>query len=227
MSAKILFVHGSFMSGWCWLPVIERLEHLGISCRALELPFTSLHDDVSYLRRQIDDATQHGAVTVVCHSYSGIATSMAAHHADQLVYVAARLPRPGESPVALSEQWGTPAFRSCISTDPSGVSTLSPSAGPLLFHRSPTSMALTAIERLRPMSSEIPVEPIDDPAWMVVPTTYVVCSDDRAVDVEQQRRRAELTGRSVELDCDHSPFFSVPDQLTATLASVVDGVMTR
>ena len=218
MSTTILFVHGSFMSGWCWLPVIERLEHLDVTCRAVDLPFSSLDDDVDLLRREIATAKLEGQVTVVCHSYSGIATSMAAHEADRLVYVAARLPRPGESPREISDEWGTAAFRACISTDNNGVSTLNPSAGDLLFNRSPVWVARLAVDRLRPMRSEIPDRSIDNPAWMSVPTTYIVCTDDLVVDVAQQRSRASLVGHSIELDCDHSPFFSVPDELALAVS---------
>ena len=227
MSATILFVHGSFMSGWCWLPVIERLEHLDVVCRAVELPFTSLDDDVELLRAEIACAKEHGAVIVVCHSYSGITTSIAAHDADQLVYVSARLPQPGESQHAISDAWGTAEFRACISSDDAGVSTLAPSADMLLFNRSPEWVARTAIDRLRPMRSEIPVAPIEAPAWTTVPTTYVVCTDDLVVNVEQQRFRASLVGRSVEIDCDHSPFFSAPDDLALALSNVVEMAVTR
>ena len=115
--------------------------------------------------------------------------------------------------MAISAQWGSADFRECISEAITGESTLDPKAGHLLFNRSPRGLARVAIERLRPMRSEIPVEPVDDPAWMSVPTTYVVCTDDLVVDVEQQRSRAALVDQVVEIDCDHSPFFSAPDRL--------------
>lgn len=213
MTSTTLFVHGSFMSGWCWLPVIERLERRGVDCRTIDLPFTSLADDVEALTRRIGELVGNGPVTVVCHSYSGIATSLAGHGADRLVYVAARLPQPNESPMAISAQWGSADFRECISEAITGESTLDPKAELLLFNRSPRGLARVAIERLRPMRSEIPVEPVHDPAWMSVPTTYVVCTDDLVVDVEQQRSRAALVDHVVEIDCDHSPFFSAPDRL--------------
>jgi hypothetical protein len=138
---------------------------------------------------------------------------MAAHAAERLVYVAARLPKPNESPMAISPRWGSVDFRECINETTTGESTLEPRAEQLLFNRSPRGLARVAIERLRPMRSEIPVEPIDDPAWMSVSTTYVVCTDDLVVDVEQQRSRAALVNRMVEIDSDHSPFFSAPDRL--------------
>jgi pimeloyl-ACP methyl ester carboxylesterase len=217
MTATTLFVHGSFMSGWCWLPVIERLERDGVDCRTIDLPFTSLTDDVDTLKRRIDELVTSGPVTVVCHSYSGITTSLAAHAAERLVFVAARLPRPNESPMAISSTWGSVGFRECISESSTGASVLDPRAEHLLFNRSPRGLARVAIERLRPMRSEIPVEPIDDPAWMSVSTTYVVCTDDLVVDVDQQRERATLVNHAIEIDCDHSPFFSAPDRLAEVI----------
>jgi len=60
------------------------------------------------------------------------------------------------------------------------------------------------------MKSEIPTEPIQNPAWKTMKSSYLVCTDDRAVHVEQQRMRATWADYSVEVDCDHSPFFSAP-----------------
>jgi pimeloyl-ACP methyl ester carboxylesterase len=74
------------------------------------------------------------------------------------------------------------------------------------------------MEGRRSMRSEIPVEPSKNPAWKKVPSSYVVCTDDRAVKVEQQRMRASWANHSVEIDCDHSPFFSAPAELAAFIA---------
>jgi hypothetical protein len=98
--------------------------------------------------------------------------------------------------------------------DEHGVMHLLPGAQEFLFHRSPQPLASMAMQRRRTMRSEIPVEPISDPAWIGKPSSYVVCSDDRAVRVDRQRERAALATWSTEIDCDHSPFFSAPDELT-------------
>ncbi len=68
------------------------------------------------------------------------------------------------------------------------------------------------------MRSEVPSEPIADPAWTSVPSSYVVCGDDRAVLPEAQRERAALVGRAVELDSDHSPFLSRVPELAGVIA---------
>jgi hypothetical protein len=41
-----------------------------------------------------------------------------------------------------------------------------------------------------------------------------VCTDDQAVQLDQQRMRAGWAKHSIEIDTDHSPFFSAP-QVTA------------
>ena len=64
----------------------------------------------------------------------------------------------------------------------------------------------------RSMKSEIPAIPIENPAWKKMKSSYLVCTDDRAVKIEQQRMRAEWADFSIEMDCDHSPFFSAPKQ---------------
>ena len=210
--SSVLLVHGSFFSGWCWLPVIERLDRLGTSARTVDLPFTSLADDVAVLRDAIASASTHGPVTVVSHSYTGITASAAGHGAAHLVFVAARMPAVGESQTALNPQWGNPDFRSCFHVDPDGTMSLLDGAGKYLFNRTSPGMAEFAMRNRRSMRSEIPAEPLEDPAWLNVPSSYIVCTDDRAVRIEQQRMRAGWAKNSIEIDCDHSPFFSAPDE---------------
>lgn len=195
------------------MPVMERLSHAGVDSYALDLPFTSLADDVACVRSAIARLSARGGVTVVSHSYTGITVSEAGHGASHLVYVAARMPAEGESQSEISSRWGNPDFRSCLKFGDDGELSLEENANEFLFHRSPASLARVAMAGRRSMRSEIPVAPSTNQAWQSVPSSYVVCTDDRAVLVEQQRLRARWANHSVELDCDHSPFFSAPDEL--------------
>ena len=217
-ASSVLFVHGSFFSSWTWLPVIERLSARGVDCYPVELPFNSLADDVVVLRSRIAELRSRGPVSVVCHSYTGITLSMAGHDASHLVYVAARMPAIDESQTALNAEWGHPEFRSCLRVDAEGVMSLADEAVDFLFHRTQPNLARVAMAYRRTMRSEIPVDPIVEPAWQSVASSYVVCTDDRAVRVEQQRLRASWAQHRIELDCDHSPFLSAPDELSAFIA---------
>lgn len=208
-ASLVLLVHGAHHAGWCWLLVMDELARRGIESRAVDLPFTGYRDDVEAVRAAIASAGAHaGAVHVVCHSYAGLPVADAGHGAAHLTFVAGRLPLPGESPAAETPRWGFPDFRACMQAGEDGAVHLSPEAAPFLFHRTSAALARFATDRLRPMASTVPAAPLDDPAWLSVPNSYVVCADDRAVRPESQRERAALAGASVELDTDHSPFLS-------------------
>jgi pimeloyl-ACP methyl ester carboxylesterase len=218
--STVLFVHGAHHAGWCWLLVMEHLGRRGIESQAIDLPFTGYQDDVDAVRTAITRSrrTAGAAVHVVGHSYGGLPVAEAGHGAAHLTFVAGRLPRPGESPAAETARWQSPAFRACSERDGDRVVRLSRAAAPLLFHRTDPGLAQLAMDRMRPMVSTVPTRPVADPAWLSVPSSYVVCADDRVVRPDAQRERAALVGASVELDTDHSPFFSSPAALADFIA---------
>ena len=102
---------------------------------------------------------------------------------------------------------------------------LSPDARRYFFHRSPPPLADFAMARVRTMRSAVPVAPLADPAWTRVPSSYVVCADDRAVRPAAQRERAVRVRASTELDTDHSPFFSNPAALASFIAAQHDAAI--
>jgi hypothetical protein len=149
---------------------------------------------------------------VVCHSYTGITAAVGGHGAQHIVHIAARMPATGESQSELNKDWGNPEFRSCFEFAEDGTMSLTDGADAYLFNRSPHSLTRYAMDNRRSMKSEIPSSPIDNPAWKNMKSSYLICTDDRAVRLEQQRMRAEWADYSIEIDCDHSPFFSAPKQ---------------
>jgi pimeloyl-ACP methyl ester carboxylesterase len=214
----VLFVHGAHHSGWCWLLVMDQLTAWGFRSCAIDLPLTGYADDVACVRSAVASLSSRGAVHVVGHSYSGLVVAAAGHAAAHLTFVAGRLPLPGESPAAHTPDWGFPEFQACMELGGDGIVRLSGAARALLYHRTSPSLAEFAMSRLRPMSSVVPDEPLTVPAWVSVPSSYVVCGDDRAVRPGAQRERAALVASSTELDTDHSPFFSSPKSLATFIA---------
>ena len=210
--SSIVLVHGSFFSSWTWLPVIERLNTHDVDVLAIELPLTSLADDAAVLRGAITEASKAGPVTVVCHSYTGITAAVGGHGAHHIVHIAARMPAVCESQSELNKDWGNPEFRSCFEFAEDGSMSLTNGADAYLFNRSPQGLTRYAMDNRRSMKSEIPSIPIENPAWKNMKSSYLVCTDDRAVKIEQQRMRAQWADYSIEMDCDHSPFFSAPKQ---------------
>jgi pimeloyl-ACP methyl ester carboxylesterase len=198
---------------------MDELAKRGIMSRSIDLPFSGFADDVACVRSAIESMARDGAVHVVGHSYSGLVLAAGGHAAAHLTFIAARLPLAGESPASHTEEWGYPEFRACMVPDDDGVVRLTDDARPLMYHRTSSPLADFAMAHRRPMSSVVPDEPVADPAWMTVPSSYAVCGDDRAVRPAAQRERAALVGASTELDTDHSPFFSGPAALAGFLAA--------
>ncbi|WP_234323916.1 esterase/lipase family protein, partial [Streptomyces sp. NRRL S-481] len=67
----ILFVHGANHDGWCWAPVLERLDRVGVAGRAIDLPFTSFEDDTAAVREAVREIARARPVVLVAHSYGG------------------------------------------------------------------------------------------------------------------------------------------------------------
>lgn len=213
MKPQFVFVHGAHHDGWCWTPVLERLDRRGLPGMAVDLPLTSFSDDVDCVREATVTAGRRGPVVLVAHSYGGLPVAAGGHLAEQLVFVAARMPQTRESPAALTRQWTDPRFRRTQDTDRHGVTRLRPDAAALLYSASPANLATRLAARWRPMSSQVPAAAVTDPAWHSVPSTYIVCAQDRAVLPAAQRACAARAGTTVEIVCDHSPFLSAPDRL--------------
>lgn len=111
--ASVVLVHGAFADGSSWNKVITRLQKHHTEVIAVQLPLTSLKDDVAATQRAI--ARAHGDVVLVGHSWGGTVISEAGNNArvKSLVYVAAFAPDSGQSTAALANSFllrqGAPA----------------------------------------------------------------------------------------------------------------------
>ena len=147
MDPLILFVHGANHDGWCWSPVLERLDRAGVAGRAVDLPLTSFEDDTATVREAVLEAARVRPVVLVAHSYGGLPVSAGGHGADRFVFVAARMPLPGQSPSAHTPHWGHPEFRAAWHTDADGAVVLRAEAREVLYSHSPPNMADLASRR--------------------------------------------------------------------------------
>ncbi|MGY1500759.1 alpha/beta fold hydrolase [Streptomyces sp. QTS52] len=215
----VLLVHGAHHGAWCWEEVTDRLREAAVRSRAIDLPLTSLADDTETVRSAVEEAARQGPVLLVAHSYGGLPVSAGGHAAGRLVYVAARMPLPGESPAQLTPQWNDPGFRQGVQMAADGTATLLPAARDVLYSGTAPQYAERAAALWRPMRSRVPQASLDNPAWLRVPSAYVVCAADRAVRPDAQRACAARAAESIELDCDHSPFYSAPERLARFLAA--------
>ena len=77
-----------------------------------------------------------------------------------------------------------------------------------------------ALHQLAMQSLQVIGEPVSAAAWHNVPSTYVVCADDRGTPVERQRTFALRAGSVVELETGHHPFLSRPDLVRDVVLSL-------
>ena len=215
--AAVVLVHGAWHRPACWDKVVAGLAARDVAAVAVELPLEGIAADVAAARAAIE-AAGNGAV-VVGHSYGGAVVSAAASgltNVAHLVYLCAFMLDAGEDVAAITAGHAMPLFDHLQTVDDrTGVD---PVAAVDLFYADCTQAdAAVAVAQLRSQ----PWSATDTgvrPAWRDVPSTYVVCTDDRAVPPALQRQMARHAAHVVEWPTSHSPFLSQPERIVALLA---------
>jgi pimeloyl-ACP methyl ester carboxylesterase len=119
-AATIVLVHGAWADGSSWNKVIPLLLAKNMRVIAVQLPLTSVEDDLAAINRII--AATDGPIVLVAHSWGGMAVTQAGDDPKvmALVYVSAFAPDVGESGSSLIGAHPTPPALSTIVTDSMG-----------------------------------------------------------------------------------------------------------
>ncbi len=234
MAATVVLVHGAWHSAWCWDQVTEQLQTRGVPVLALDLPGHG--ESREPLGDLATDAAALGAVldgldaAVVCgHSYGGAVISEGAEHpaARHLVYLAAILLDVGEScsaTAAVADPDSASQLAGAIQAGDDGTTTLDPDlAAAALYHDCAPPDVEQALAHLGAQTYASLTTAATHAAWRRVPSTYVVCSEDRAIPASLQRQLAARAGTVVEWPTSHSPFLSRPDLVAELLATCAVG----
>jgi pimeloyl-ACP methyl ester carboxylesterase len=232
---RFVLVHGAFVSGWIWSPLAERLEELGHTVEAPDLPGSGNDptpvEDVSldaYASRicELLDQDDEPAI-LVANSMGGIVISEAAarrpDRVKRLVYVAAFLPGDGQS---LTDLTGLPEAADdlvqktiVVSGDPP-VGTLPETTCQASNQDCSREVMDWAVDRTGSQAILPLTQPVSlNPEFERIPRTYVVCTRDRIVPPPLQRRlvRDRKVTDVVEMDAGHHPQLSKIDELAGVL----------
>lgn len=220
---RVVFVHGACVKDgpWWWHPTGELLAERGIASVAPALASCGesggaagplgpgLAEDVESVRR----ALQAGAepTVVVGHSYGGIVTAQAAAGVEcvrHLLFISSYLPEVGQSLSSFGGEEPAPF----LEVDPqAGTFTVRPETLAETFLQDcDAEIREQAPERTARQSLAVLEAPVQAAAWQSVPSTYLLCAQDRGTPPERQREFARRAGALVELDAGHHPFLSQP-----------------
>lgn len=132
-----------------------------------------------------------------------------------LIYITSVLPDLGQS---LADAVGAgPA--PWVHPQPDGTAVLrSECVRKLFFADCDDDTFAEALTRATPQSLTAFTQPVRRVAWREIPSTFVVCAEDRAIPTASQRAHAAKTTRFVELACGHRPFLSQPEALAQVIA---------
>jgi pimeloyl-ACP methyl ester carboxylesterase len=221
--STVVLVHGAFHDGWCWELVRSELDQRGVPNQSLDLPFTGLEGDADAVAKLLDAID--GPAVVCGHSYGGMVISRAASGRDDvahLVYLCAV--QVGEDVDLATAMTTSDELMSSLVHGDDGSMSVDPAVAPAVFyHDCDDELTATAVSHLRGMDFGV-VQDSDEPpppaAWKQIPSTYVVCSQDRTIAPESQRKMAGQADHVVELDTSHSPMLSQPGLVADVLADL-------
>ncbi len=220
---RVVFVHGACVKdgSWWWHRTAKLLAELGVASEAPALPSCGemgestgaggpgLADDVASVR-QILTASDEPTV-VVAHSYGGIVTAEAAAGVDSvrhLLLISSYLPEVGQSLSSFGGEKPAPF----LDIDPAGGTfTVRPDALAETFLQDcDQEIQRAALTKTAQQSLVVLEQPVQSAAWQHIPSTYLVCAQDRGTPADRQRKFAARAGSVVELDAGHHPFLSQP-----------------
>ena len=221
-SENVLLVPGSWHGAWAYEDVAPRLTEAGVSVTVIDLPSNDgaagLADDAAAVRSALDDIGE--PTVVVGHSYGGIAVSEGAAGSPQavgLVYLAAFMLDVGESLLdAMQHQ-----LPDWISLDQAAGSHIAERSEEVLYGDCSPEVAAKAAARLSRQSVAAIATPQTATAWQSLPSTYLICEEDRAVPPPAQEAMSARATTVRRVPASHSPFFSRPDDVAEVVLQAV------
>jgi pimeloyl-ACP methyl ester carboxylesterase len=177
----IVLVHGAWANSSSWSKVIPLLEAKGFNVTSVQIPLTSLTDDVAAVNRAL--ALEQGPILLVGHSYGGAVITEAGNDPKVagLVYVAAVAPDQGESAFGLITSVATPAGAE-LRPDSMGFLKLTPKGIAEDFAQGLSASEIQVLTSTQAPTNVVALKgEVTTPAWKSKPSFYVVAGNDRTI----------------------------------------------
>jgi len=220
---SVVLVHGAFADGSSWNKVITLLQKNHTEVIAVQLPLTSLKDDVAATQRAI--ARAQGSVVLVGHSWGGTVISEAGNDArvKSLVYVAAFAPDSGQSTADLAGSYPAPPGSAGIAKTADGYLYLPAKAVSTDFAPDATTDEQQNIAATQgPIKADAFGEKVAHAAWHDKPSWFVVSRNDRMINPELERAMAtRINAKTSARSASHESMVTQPDAVTRTIEQAV------
>jgi pimeloyl-ACP methyl ester carboxylesterase len=243
-SRAVLLITGAWHIPEHYKRVTSKLEALGVRviCECLPTnnnvvpPNKTIDDDVQFIKDIVAKETAVGTnLTVVAHSWGGVVASAALAEfalqpgpdkagVTEMIFMAAFIPAENQSLAGLFGGKLPPYLTSMpndtiVWSDPIDH----------LFHDLTPEDAQRAESLCVAHGHTAQYTPIqcDKVSWRVIPLSYIICEDDRALpgfvqEMMVEKVKAEgITVREFRLAASHSPFLSVPGKVVDIILEVM------
>jgi len=228
-ATNVILVHGAWADGSSWSRVIPLLEARGLNVTAVQLPLTSLADDVATTTRAIAhmEIEHPGPIVLVGHSYAGVVIGEAGNDPNVvgLVYVASVAPDQGQSLLSLLNGAQTPSpvgnhlviDGEFVTLDPIGVEQDFAQCLPEVDRR-----VLTATQG--PTNLHALDGAAISPAWKTKPSWFIVAKNDRTIPPDLEATMAATIGaRTTTRNTCHLAMLDMPFEVAQVIAAATRG----
>src|SRR5271155_4728085 len=220
---NVVLVHGAFADGSGWKAVAKILKKDGYKVSVVQHPETSYADDQKYTKAAID--AMGGPVVLVGHSYGGSIITEAGNHPNvaALVYIAAFALDEGESWASIEQ--ALPQASRAFKADSNGLWWIDePHFAADFAADIPRDEAeFMAISQV-PISTDSLTHKVTNPAWKHKPTWYMVASEDRSINPDQERMMAKrANATTVEVNASHVAYLSHPKEAAKLIEDAAAG----
>ena len=237
-SKSILLIHGAWGGAWEFEETLQGLRKLGYNATAIDLPGHGELEHVPIAGVTMNAYVEHvieavnaidGRIVLVGHSLGGSIISQVAERIpekiERLVYVAAILPKNGDSALALmqSDPEGQLLSRLVFSKDGSYATVSAKDVKEILLHdvKEPERLArfLSHFEMKQAIEPFAFVADLTDEAFGSVPKTYIRASIDKVVSrgLQEKMISSSNVDQVLVLESGHFPLMSIPERLVDVL----------
>ena len=223
---NVVLVHGAFADGSGWRGVYDNLTSRGHRVTIVQIPLTSLKDDVAATTRVLDQ--QDGPTILVGHSWGGTVITEAGTHEKVvgLVYVAALVPDAGQTTAQQYEGFApTPEFVIDVGDD--GFGFLNPEQFKAGFaaDASDTEAAFLRDAQV-PINMSVFGTAVTKAAWRDKPSWAVFATEDKAFDQAMLQNMAQrANARITTVPGSHAVYLTQAEVVSDVIVSAAQNAL--